>query len=90
MGSIGTCDEWKAADFSCRKPRNNKTAIIATILISAGVDPSYAIGCGKVRGLGRPYFGRGDYFIAEADEYVTDPTHDPTPGFFGKLPRFWL
>ncbi|HUD19699.1 MAG TPA: UDP-N-acetylmuramate--L-alanine ligase [Patescibacteria group bacterium] len=68
--------------------KTTTTAIIATILISAGVDPSYAIGCGKVRGLGPPgHFGRGDYFIAEADEYVTDPTHDPTPRFLWQTPE---
>jgi len=68
--------------------KTTTTAIIATILVSGGIDPSYAIGCGEVRGLGLPgHYGLGSYFIAEADEYITDPTHDPTPRFLWQKPE---
>lgn len=47
------------------------TAMIAHILTRAGLDPSFAIGCGDVESLGSPgHFGRRNYFVAEADEYV--------------------
>lgn len=67
--------------------KTTTSSMIATILMYAGKDPSYAIGCGEIAGLGMPgHFGRGDYFVAEADEYVTDPTHDPTPRFLWQHP----
>ena len=64
------------------------TAMIATILTKAGLDPSYAIGSGMVAGLGLPgHFGRGEWFVGEGDEYVTDPGHDETPRFLWQKPE---
>jgi UDP-N-acetylmuramate--alanine ligase len=68
--------------------KTTTAAMIATILSLAGRDPSYAIGCGDIRGLGLPgHFGKGKEFVAEADEYVTDPTHDLTPRFLWQRPH---
>lgn len=67
--------------------KTTTTAMIATILAHAGYDPSYVIGCGQVAGLGLSgHCGRGDWFIAEADEYITDPGHDATPRFLWQTP----
>lgn len=67
--------------------KTTTSAMIATILTSAGFDPSYAIGCGEIFGLGHPgHFGRGKIFVAEADEYITDPKHDLTPRFLWQYP----
>ncbi len=67
--------------------KTTTTAMIATILAHAGYDPSWAVGCGEIRGLGHPgHYGRGDIFVAEADEYVTDPNYDRTPRFLWHRP----
>jgi len=67
--------------------KTTTTAMIATMLSTAGLDPSWAVGCGEIRGLGLPgHFGRGGVFVAEADEYVTDPGHDGTPRFLWQHP----
>jgi len=67
--------------------KTTTTAMIATILSAARRDPSYAVGCGNIRGLGLPgHFGSGREFVAEADEYVTDPLHDTTPRFLWQHP----
>ncbi len=67
--------------------KTTTSAMIATILVEAGMDPSYAIGCGAIRGLGAAgHAGIGDWFVAEADEYVTDPGHDTTPRFLWQKP----
>jgi UDP-N-acetylmuramate--alanine ligase len=67
--------------------KTTTSAMIATILTSIGSDPSYAVGCGEIQGLGFPgHYGKGDFFIAEADEYITDPTHDTTPRFLWQKP----
>jgi len=57
--------------------KTTTTAMIAKALTDAGLDPGYLIGTGNVPDLGgNGHWGRGDYFVAEADEYVADPT-DP-------------
>ncbi len=67
--------------------KTTTTAMIATILTFAGKDPSYAIGCGEIFGLGAPgHFGKGEIYVAEADEYATDPTSDVTPRFLWQHP----
>ncbi len=71
--------------------KTTTSAMIATILTEAGLDPSYTIGCGSIRGLGRAgHAGKGDWFIAEADEYVTDPGHDPKPRFLWQHPEILI
>jgi len=68
--------------------KTTTSAMIATILTEAGLDPSYAIGCGSIRGLGAAgHAGKGDWFVAEADEYMTDPGHDATPRFLWQKPE---
>lgn len=68
--------------------KTTTAAMIATILVRAGLDPSYAIGCGSIRGLGAAgHAGKGEWFVAEADEYVTDPGHDMTPRFLWQTPE---
>jgi len=67
--------------------KTTTSAMIATILVEAGKDPSYAIGCGTIFPIGAPgHFGKGNEFVAEADEYVTDPGHDMTPRFLWQQP----
>lgn len=68
--------------------KTTTTAMIATILSHAHLDPSYAIGCGHITGLGMPgHHGKGEFFVAEADEYITDPTSDHTPRFLWQHPE---
>lgn len=68
--------------------KTTTTAMIASILIYAGLDPSYAIGSGMVAGLGLPgHSGKGECFIAEADEYITEPGYDATPRFLWQNPE---
>lgn len=63
-------------------------AMVAHILKMSGLDPSFAVGCGDIKSLGQAgHLGKGDYFVAEADEYVTDPGQDPTPRFFWLAPQ---
>ena len=55
--------------------KTTTTAMIAKVLKDAGLDPGYLIGTGNVPDLGgNGRWGKGDYFVAEADEYVADPT----------------
>ncbi|KKR02937.1 MAG: UDP-N-acetylmuramate-L-alanine ligase [Microgenomates group bacterium GW2011_GWC1_39_12] len=68
--------------------KTTTSAMLATIFSKAGLDPSYAIGCGEILGLGNPgHYGRGNVFIAEADEYITDPGHDARPRFLWQHPE---
>lgn len=67
--------------------KTTTTAMIATILSENDYDPGFLIGTSEVPSLGKAgHFGEGDYFIAEADEYATDPVHDKTPKFLWQHP----
>lgn len=67
--------------------KTTTAAMIAHVLTKAGLDPSFAIGCGVVKSLGTSgHAGSGEYFVAEADEYVADPQFDLTPRFLYQKP----
>ena len=68
--------------------KTTTTAFIATLLLENGKDPSFVIGTGDVESLGGPgHFGSGSYFVAEADEYATEPKYDKTPKFLWQNPK---
>lgn len=68
--------------------KTTTSAIIASVLKNSKMDPSYVIGTSSVRSLGFPgHFGKGEYFIAEADEYATEPNYDKTPKFMWQDPE---
>jgi len=68
--------------------KTTTTAMIATILKSAGLSPSYIIGTSFIPSLGYSgHLGKGKYFVAEADEYATDPIFDKTAKFLWQNPK---
>lgn len=68
--------------------KTTTTAMLATIFVSSGLDPSYLIGTSEVPSLKSPgHFGKGRHFIVEADEYATDPVHDKKPKFLWQHPE---
>jgi UDP-N-acetylmuramate--alanine ligase len=68
--------------------KTTTSAMVSVLLAHAGSDPSWAIGCGSITGLGAAgRYGKGSLFIAEGDEYVTDPGHDQTPRFMWLTPE---
>ncbi len=64
------------------------TAMVATILKENKLDPSFLVGTGEIPSLGNPgHLGKGKYFVAEADEYATEPNYDKTPQFLWQRPK---
>jgi len=61
--------------------KTTTTGIIAAIFEESGLSPSYLIGTGV------GHFGKGNFFIAEADEYATEPVFDKTPKFLWQHPK---
>lgn len=71
--------------------KTTTTAILATILKENNLDPSYVIGTGKIASLGLSgHFGKGDYFVTEADEYFADVVSDKVPKFMYQNPKIIL
>ncbi len=69
--------------------KTTTTAMIATILKENAMDPSFLIGTGTVSSLGSSgHFGKGSVFVAEADEYATEPKYDHTPKFLWIHPKY--
>lgn len=60
--------------------KTTTTAMLATILYTAGCDPSWIIGTGNIPSLpANGHGGSGDYAVVEADEYVDQ---------IGGIPKF--
>ncbi len=55
--------------------KSTTSAMVAFILQQAGLQPAFAVGVGDIIGLGKTGQWRqaAEWFVAEADEYVTDP-----------------
>src|ERR1035437_571083 len=68
--------------------KTTTAAMIATVLKENKLDPGFLIGTGDIPSLGSSgHFGKGKYFVAEADEYATEPKHDKTPKFLWQHPQ---
>lgn len=68
--------------------KTTTSAMLAHVLTKLGKDPSFAIGCGEILSLKTSgHAGAGELFVAEGDEYVTDPTNDKTPRFMWQKPE---
>ena len=68
--------------------KTTTAAMIATILKVNSQDPSFLIGTGEIPSLGSPgHYGKGRYFVAEADEYATEPKYDKTPKLLWQKPK---
>lgn len=62
--------------------KTTTSAMIVHLLKQNDYDPSYAIGCGEILSLGNSgWAGQGEYFVAEADEYINGPPRDARPKF---------
>ena len=68
--------------------KTTTAAMLATLLSKANFDPSYIVGCASMRPLGPAgHKGKGQYFVAEADEYANEPNVDKTPKFLYLSPK---
>lgn len=86
-GSIFGQEEINGISVAGCHGKTTTTAMIATLLKFAKKDPSFLIGTGEIPFLGSSgHHGKGNYFIAEADEYATEPTYDKTPKFLWQHP----
>lgn len=68
--------------------KTTTAGMLATLLAKSGLDPSYIVGSGSIRPLGAAgHRGKGEYFVAEADEYANEPNYDKTPKFLYQRPK---
>jgi UDP-N-acetylmuramate--alanine ligase len=68
--------------------KTTTSALISSLLVHLGTDPSYAVGAAMINDLGAAgHYGRGKYFVVEADEYMTCPLTDKTPRFLWQFPE---
>lgn len=71
--------------------KTTTTAMLSTIFEKAGMNPSFVIGTSDISSLDAPgHYGKGKYFIAEADEYATEPNYDKTSKFLWQHPKFLI
>jgi len=71
--------------------KTTTTAIVSTILSENKLDPSYVIGSAEIPTLkSSGHFGKGNYFVTEADEYFADIKFDRIPKFLYQNPKIIL
>lgn len=82
-------DEMQGIAVAGSHGKTTISSLLATAMKAIGLEPSYAVGTGEVFPLGAPgHFGEGNYFVAEADEYVSEPVYDRVPKFLYQNPTF--
>lgn len=58
--------------------KTTTSAMLATILKTAQLDPSWIVGTGEIISLGSPgHYGQGQWAVVEADEYFDEPNGKP-------------
>ncbi len=63
------------------------SGMVATVLSGANLDPSFTVGTSEIFPLGPAgHYGLGRYFVAEADEYLSESNHDRTAKFLHQKP----
>lgn len=68
--------------------KTTTTALIAVILKECRLDPTFLVGTGNIAYLNScGHFGKGKYFVAEADEYASEPKYDKTPKLLWQKPH---
>jgi UDP-N-acetylmuramate--alanine ligase len=71
--------------------KTTTSAMLATIFSNDKLDSSFTVGCGSICPIGNSgHAGSGNWFIAEADEYITDPNIDKTPRFMWQNPEIMV
>ena len=64
------------------------SAMLSSAFAGLGLDPSYSVGTSYIFPLGYSgHFGKGEFFIAEGDEYVGEPVYDRTPKIYYHKPE---
>lgn len=81
-------DGYEQISVSGTHGKTTTSALLSFIFEKAGLSPSFAVGCADIPILATcARAGKGQYFIAEADEYITDPQTDKTPRFLWQNPK---
>jgi UDP-N-acetylmuramate--alanine ligase len=78
----------KGISVSGSHGKTTTTAMIATVLMENNMDPSYIIGTSEIPSLNSAgHYGKGEYFVTEADEYFADAISDRTAKFLYQNPE---
>lgn len=65
------------------------SSLLVTVLKNLGDDSSYTVGTGEIFPNGAPgHYGEGEFFVAEADEYASEPVYDRIPKFLYINPNY--
>ena len=67
------------------------SGMIAACLSRLGSDPSFMVGSSEINPIGAAgHYGRGKYFVAEADEYLSEAKYDQIPKFLYQNPKYLI
>lgn len=79
-GQIFNRKDIKGISVTGSHGKTTTSAMIATFLSVLGQNPSFTVGTSEIFPLGAAgHYGLGEYFVAEADEYISEMKYDRTP-----------
>ena len=88
-GSIFEREDLQGIAIAGSHGKTTISSLLAVTLDSLGQNPSFAIGTGEVFPIGSPgRLSSGIYFVAEADEYASEPVYDRVPKFLYLNPKY--
>lgn len=70
--------------------KTTTTSLLATLLLENKLDPSYVVGTGSFGQRLPGHLGKGKYFIAESDEYATEPNSNKKAQLLWEYPAYAL
>ena len=88
-GEIVTDRELFGISIAGSHGKTTVSSLLATTMKALGMEPSYSVGTGELFPLAAPgHLGTGPYFVAEADEYASEPVYDRIPKFLYQTPKY--
>lgn len=88
-GEILGRDGMKSIAVAGSHGKTTISSLLAIALSELELNPTYAVGTGELFPLGAPgHLGSGEFFIAEADEYASEPVYDRVPKFLYQTPNY--
>lgn len=70
--------------------KTTTTSLLTTILAANKLDPSYIVGTGSFGDRLPGHLGKGKYFVAESDEYATEPQTNKKAQLLWEFPQIAL
>lgn len=90
-GEIFGRNDFEGISVSGSHGKTTITGMLSCVMTKLNLDPSFTAGTSEIFPIGAAgHYGKGKYFVAEADEYLAEAKFDRTPKFLYQKPSFLI